>query len=93
MCDDDFNEDVFGDEESFGEDIENTDFEDEQCDYDEDAEYVVLSEVIENEILPGSEDLAETIIVGSMIVGNAYEEAFDEKERLALLRLQDKRKK
>lgn len=37
-------------------------------------------------------DLAETLIFGSMIYGNAYEEAIDEKRRRELLQSEEKRK-
>lgn len=38
-------------------------------------------------------DLTDALILGTMITGNAYEEAFNKNERLALIRSQEKRKK
>ena len=38
-------------------------------------------------------DLTDALILGTMIAGNAYEEAFNKNERLALIRSQEKRKK
>ena len=38
-------------------------------------------------------DLTDALILGTMITGNAHEEAFNKNERLALIRSQEKRKK
>ena len=38
-------------------------------------------------------DLTDALILGTMITGNAYEEAFNKNERLSLIRSQEKRKK
>ena len=38
-------------------------------------------------------DLTDALILGTMIAGNAYEEAFSKNERLSLIRSQEKRKK
>ena len=77
-CSDDFQDESFDEEDCYNED---TDFE------ETDEEDVDISESTEDEVLP-TFDMADAIILGSMIAGNAYEEAVDEK----MLRSNDKTK-
>ena len=71
---------------------------DEESDCDEcqefeetDGEDARVSESAEEE--RSRMDLTDALILGTMIAGNAYEEAFSKNERLALIRSQEKRKK
>ena len=71
---------------------------DEESDCDEcqefeetDEEDACVSESAEEE--RSRMDLTDALILGTMIAGNAYEEAFNKNERLSLIRSQEKRKK
>ena len=71
---------------------------DEEADYDEchdfeetDGEDACVSESAEKE--RSRMALTDALILGTMIAGNAYEEAFNKNKRLELIRSQEKRKK
>ena len=71
---------------------------DEEADYDECHDFEETDG--EDACMPGSAekersrmDLNDALILGTMIAGNAYEEAFNKNERLSLIRSQEKRKK
>jgi len=95
MCDDysdDDNSDSFDSEnssdedtfdEGFDEDDEIVSDDNEGCE-DSDNEDACVSESPDDEILP-TFDMTDEIILGSMIAGNAYEEAVDIENRLKLL--------
>ena len=90
MCDDFFDgwDDSFSDPDS--------DFEEDLMDEYADTEYAESTdkESINQESLESEEnrlfDMAETVILGSMVVGNAIEESLDEKKRRKLLQSDDK---
>ena len=95
MCDDYFDDGCEGFE---GENDFLDDSFDEESDCDEcqefeetDGEDARVSESAEEE--RSRMDLTDALILGTMIAGNAYEEAFSKNERLALIRSQEKRKK
>jgi len=92
MCDDYFDDDSGEscDSENCSDDCSDESF-DEEADCDEcedfektDEEDACLSESADDEVLP-TVDMVDTIILGSMIAGNAYEEAVDRENRLKLL--------
>jgi len=92
MCDDYFDDDSgeCGESENCSDDLLDEPFDEEaDCDECEDFEEtderdVDDSEPAEDEVLP-TFDMADAIILGSMIAGNAYEEAADRENRLKLL--------
>lgn len=49
---------------------------------DTDEDYLVLSGTIANDLLQEPSDIEEAFIVGSMLAGNAYEDALNEQRRL-----------
>ena len=88
MCDDFFDDDMDGMDDAMFDPSDDfqEDLFDEQNDgleglIDEDPEAQVSS-VDTN----GKVDMADAVIMGSMIVGNAYEEAIDEKRRAELIK-------
>jgi hypothetical protein len=82
MCDDDFFDDNIGPESDFDDDYR------EDCDDIYETEMIdtpVEAEESPEQAEQRSFDLGDALIFGSMIYGNAYEEAADERERLRLL--------
>lgn len=53
-----------------------------ECEQDTDEDYLVLSGTIANEFLQEPNDVEKAFVVGSMLAGNAYGDALDEKRRL-----------
>lgn len=53
-----------------------------ESELDTDEDYLILFGTIANELLQEPSDIEEAFIVGSMLAGNAYENAVEERRRL-----------
>ena len=88
MCDDFFDDDMDGMDDSFGD--PSDDFQEDLFDeYDDGING--LTDADPDPMIPDNEergkiDMEDAIILGSMIAGNAYEEAIDEKRRAELIK-------
>jgi hypothetical protein len=94
MCDDffedNFEDNLFDPDNDFEEDLMDEHVDIEYSEFANDESLIQESgESDESRLI----DMAETVIFGSMIVGNAIEESLDEKRRLELLRTEGKQKK